>query len=62
MKNANIYRPSGRNRTCGPVIPVQRSNWKFPYYYCMNFKSAMLKVYILIFIIYFFNFSNSFFC
>ena len=26
MKNATIYRPSGRNRTCGPVIPVQRSN------------------------------------
>ena len=26
MKNATIYRPSGRNRTCGPVIPVQCSN------------------------------------
>ena len=25
-KNATIYRPSGRNQTCGPAIPVQRSN------------------------------------
>ena len=26
-KNATtVYRPSGRNQTCGPVIPVQRSN------------------------------------
>ena len=27
-KNATIYiyRPSDRNRTCGPAIPVQRSN------------------------------------
>ena len=28
VKNTTIYiyRPSGRNQTCGPVIPVQRSN------------------------------------
>ena len=25
-ENATIYRPTGRNRTCGVEIPIQRSN------------------------------------
>ena len=35
------YRPSGRNRTCGPAVPVQRFN-QLSYYNFLSYNSSVV--------------------